>query len=94
MVAVAHRCSPAALWFFLAVPLLWNHIQTAELLRDAFSLAEADTAMWSAIKPNSVLFLAWLGLVVKLCNPCESIGVLFFLLFFFKISKTWFYMTS
>lgn len=55
MVAVAHRCSPAALWFFLAVLLLWNHIQTAELLRDALALAKAETAMWSTIKPNSVL---------------------------------------
>lgn len=69
MVAVPHRCSPAALWFFLAVPLLWNHIQTAELLRDVFSLAEADTAMWSAIKPNSVLIPRLAGFSFQTLQP-------------------------
>lgn len=69
MVAMAHRCSPAALWFFLAVLLLWNHEQTAELLRDALSLAEADTAMWSAIKPNSVLIPRLAGFSFQTVQP-------------------------
>lgn len=87
---MAHRCSPAALWFFLAVLLLWNHEQTAELLRDALSLAEADTAMWSAIKPNSVLIPCLTGFSFQTVQPLWNYWCFFSL----HDSITWFYMTS